>query len=270
MTSKRSLDLVVGLMVAIPAAVLVGVLALASAACFRAQPLFLQERVGRDGRPLRFPKIRTLPLTTPVYADKYALRAMPTRRFGRVLRKSHLDELPQLALVLLGRMSLVGPRPEMPNLTAQCDPAFVALRTKVPPGCTGLWQIGAGANRLIREGAAYDAFYIRHQSVRLDIWILWRTALQIARLAGPVQLHQVPPWTLGHGVDIGPAVPAGLPHASSPERVGGADGRRRRWAVTVRTPPLRVLRSLTSTLPGPIERYWATPDEPNLPSRTAH
>lgn len=216
MTSKRLLDLVVGVLVAVPAAVLIGVLALFSALCFRAHPLFFQERVGRFGRPLLFPKIRTLPRTTPAYADKYALRSMPTRRFGRVLRKSHLDELPQLALVLLGRMSLVGPRPEMPNLTAQCDPDFVALRTKVPPGCTGLWQIGAGATRLIREGADYDAFYIRHHSLRLDVWILVRTALQIARLAGPVHLHQVPRWTLGHGLDVGPTAPAGLSHASVP------------------------------------------------------
>ncbi len=83
-------------------------LAAASAVVFRARPVFWQTRIGYRGRPIRVPKIRSLPVDTPPAVDKYRLRDVRVPAFGRVIRRTHLDELPQLLLVPFGRLSLVG------------------------------------------------------------------------------------------------------------------------------------------------------------------
>ena len=173
-----------------------GVLALGSWLSLRSWPIFTQERLGRAGRPFLFAKIRSLPASAPKYADKYAIRDVPRTRFGRFLRSSHLDELPQLALVVAGRMSLVGPRPEMATVAATFDPAFMRARSRVRPGCTGLWQISVAADKLIGEAPEYDLFYVAHSCIRLDLWILWRTALQLLPGVAGVRLDQVPRWAV--------------------------------------------------------------------------
>jgi lipopolysaccharide/colanic/teichoic acid biosynthesis glycosyltransferase len=172
----------------IPLALLLGLLtlplvlslALVSALSFRAWPFFCQDRVGRDGKSFRFVKIRSLAKDVPADADKYTIERLPNTRFGSFIRRTHVDELPQLWLVVVGRMSLVGPRPEMPVLASTFDPAFVAVRTTVRPGCTGFWQVSAGAGQLIGEAPEYDLFYISHGSLRFDLWILWRTLWTMA------------------------------------------------------------------------------------------
>lgn len=172
------------------------VLLVGSALAFRASPIFVQQRVGQHGRPFRFLKVRSLPPTTPVDADKYEIAGIENGRFGRFLRSSHLDELPQLLHVISGEMSLVGPRPEMVGLAATLfSPAFQEARTRVPPGCTGLWQISVDAGRLIAEVPEYDLAYVRSATVRLDLWVLWRTFLQLLTPAAPVTLDDIPAWT---------------------------------------------------------------------------
>jgi lipopolysaccharide/colanic/teichoic acid biosynthesis glycosyltransferase len=92
-------------------------------------------------------------------------------------------------------MSLVGPRPEMPWLLARFDPGFVSARSVARPGCTGLWQIGADAGRLIGEAPEYDLYYLRHMSARLDLWVICQSVRVI--LGGPpVSYADVPPWAL--------------------------------------------------------------------------
>ncbi len=172
------------------------VLLAGSALSFRAWPIFTQVRVGWHGRPFCFAKIRSLPTSTPVYADKYAIAKIENAPFGKFLRSSHLDELPQLLLVITGKMSLVGPRPEMEELaTTLFTPAFQEERTRVRPGCTGIWQISVDAGRLIAEVPEYDLAYVRSASLRLDLWVLWRTLLQLLTLAEPVTLDDIPWWT---------------------------------------------------------------------------
>jgi lipopolysaccharide/colanic/teichoic acid biosynthesis glycosyltransferase len=167
-----------------------------SALSFRAWPIFTQERVGQHGRPFRFVKVRSLPPTTQVDADKYAIAAIEQAPFGKYLRSSHVDELPQLLLVITGKMSLVGPRPEMERLaTTLFTPAFQEERTRVLPGCTGLWQISVDAGRLIAEVPEYDLAYVRSATLRLDLWVLWRTFLQLLTPAAPVTLDDIPWWT---------------------------------------------------------------------------
>lgn len=108
--------------------------------------------------------------------DKYSLRNVRIPAFGRVLRRTHLDELPQLLLVPFGLMSLVESRPEMPEVAARYPAEFVAERTSVRPGCTCLWQLSDSADGLIYEAPEYDRAYLRHSGPLLDTWILYRTA----------------------------------------------------------------------------------------------
>lgn len=189
---KRAFDFVAGLSFSILTLLLVVVLALGSAVAFRAWPFFTQMRLGRNGRHFRFVKLRTLPTNTPSDASKYELADFESK-FGHFLRNTHLDELPQFWLLVTGRMSLVGPRPEMPTLAATFDPAFVAERMEVRPGITGTWQVSPAAVGLIGEAPEYDRFYIEHACPRLDAWISVRTLAQIVGYP-PLSIEQFRSW----------------------------------------------------------------------------
>ena len=192
---KRGVDVVAGTLLAVAAIPVIAVAAAATAVVLRTWPFFVQHRIGHHGRHFRFIKIRTLPRTAPRYADKYALQRVKTPKFSQFLRRTKIDELPQLFLVPVGRMSLVGPRPEMPTLHQRLDPHFAASRTSVRPGCTGIWQISDRADVLIGESPEYDEFYIRNACLRLDLWLLGRT---VRRFVGGrrVNLGAVPQWAL--------------------------------------------------------------------------
>lgn len=193
--AKRVVDVVVAstlLLAVLP--VIVG-LALVSAASLRAWPFFVQDRIGRDGRTFRFVKVRTLPACTAAYADKYALAEVRVPTTTRLMRALHLDELPQLALVVAGTMSLVGPRPEMPGLHDALPGHAARTRTLVRPGVTGLWQVGVHCDGLIGESPEYDACYVRHRSLRFDLWILAQTVRKVLRGGrGHVRLDALPAW----------------------------------------------------------------------------
>lgn len=190
---KRLVDLVAGTVLGILAVPVLAVLVPAVMVSLRTwRPLFVQDRVGRGGRLFKIVKLRTLPASVAADADKYSLTALRLTGLGRFLRATHLDELPQLFLVLLGRMSLVGPRPEMPRLAAGFDPSFAAERSRVRPGCTGLWQVSEDAGKLIAEVPQYDRFYLRYRSARLDAWILLRTVLVVVSGARRARLADVP------------------------------------------------------------------------------
>jgi len=97
-------------------------------------------------------------------------------RIGRWLRRSSLDELPQLINVLKGEMSLVGPRPEMPFIVERYNDLH-RQRLQVIPGLTGLWQLSADRSFQIHENIQYDLYYIRHRSFFMDLAILLHTAV---------------------------------------------------------------------------------------------
>lgn len=195
---RRALDVLVSAALGLIVLPLIVLAALGSALALRAWPFFVQDRVGRDGTLFRFVKVRTLPTDVPRYADKYQLANHDIPAFCRFLRTFHLDELPQVFLVLTGRMSLVGPRPEMAELHVQMPPAFATQRTAVRPGCTGLWQISHACTDLIGAAPEFDRFYLAHRNVRLDVWVLARTVLQMTGLGGLVSLDDVPRWALPH------------------------------------------------------------------------
>lgn len=206
--ASRALDLAVSSVLIVLTLPLLLFALLGSSLSLRAWPLFTQERVGRDGSLFRFVKVRTLPPDTPRYTDKHRLKGTEIPAFCAVLRRLHLDELPQLFLVLRGHMTLVGPRPEMAWLHEQMPPAFARARTAVRPGATGLWQVSEAAAGLIHEAPHYDLYYLAHRSPRLDLWVLLRTARKMLGLGGQVSLAAMPRWVTESGTGELRSLPA--------------------------------------------------------------
>ena len=150
----------------------------------RGPVFFRHARVGRHARHFDMWKFRTMQAD----ADRY--QRSPTSdgdprltRIGRILRRTSVDELPQLINVLRGDMSLVGPRPEMPFIAAKHS-ALERSRARVKPGMTGLWQISPARAFPIHENIEYDLFYVDHQSLFLDFAILLRTLTAVVRGVG--------------------------------------------------------------------------------------
>jgi lipopolysaccharide/colanic/teichoic acid biosynthesis glycosyltransferase len=148
--------------------------------------LFRQIRVGRHRKPFRICKFRTMrPTSEAELADLLILNeAEPplfkvaddrrVTRVGRLLRRSSLDELPQLWNVLLGHMSLVGPRPPLPR-EVLADAVHQDLRLALRPGMTGLWQVTGRSTIPYSQMVQLDLHYVQRWSLRLDAWILVRT-----------------------------------------------------------------------------------------------
>jgi lipopolysaccharide/colanic/teichoic acid biosynthesis glycosyltransferase len=104
-------------------------------------------------------------------------------RLGYFLRRSSIDELPQLWIVLRGEMSLVGPRPALPREVAMYDDR-TRLRLKVRPGITGLWQISGRSDTDYSQRVALDTYYVLNWSPWLDIWIVVRTVWKVLSMRG--------------------------------------------------------------------------------------
>ena len=139
--------------------------------------LFRQERIGINGRRFRMFKFRTMYREAPAYA--YSPQAAHDPRvtpIGRFLRRTSLDELPQLLNVLEGSMSLVGPRPEMPFIVEGYGDVH-RQRLQVKPGITGLWQLSGDRAYQIHENIDYDLYYIRNRNLFMDFAILLHTTI---------------------------------------------------------------------------------------------
>lgn len=184
--AKRVLDLVLSsamLAVTWPIMVLIG---LAVKLSSPGPALYVARRVGENGKLFDMYKFRTMvveaegrqTLATAVDEDGrtvFKLRNDPrVTRFGRFLRRTSLDELPQLINVFRGEMSLVGPRPEQPFITQTYD-HWQWQRLSVPPGVTGLWQISGRSDLPMHLNTQYDIFYVRNYSTLLDLKILLKT-----------------------------------------------------------------------------------------------
>ena len=137
--------------------------------------IFRQTRVGLHGRPFTILKLRTMRVDSPRY-DLHPEEADDGRitPVGRWLRRTSIDELPQLVNVLQGEMSLVGPRPEMPFVVDRYND-IQRLRLTVKPGVTGLWQISADRAFRIHDNLQYDLYYVDHRSALLDMAIVCAT-----------------------------------------------------------------------------------------------
>ena len=148
--------------------------------------LFSQERVGQGGRTFRIYKFRSMSKDAPQRLAElqdlnegngllFKLKDDPrVTRLGRVLRKYSLDELPQIWNVLVGEMSLVGPRPPLPNEVEEYE-EHVRRRLYIKPGLTGMWQIGGRSALSWEDSVALDLYYVENWSVVGDLMIIWRT-----------------------------------------------------------------------------------------------
>jgi exopolysaccharide biosynthesis polyprenyl glycosylphosphotransferase len=139
------------------------------------RPFIAQERIGHRGRRFRMYKFRTMWNDVALYAPAPIGDCDPrVTAYGRWLRGTSIDELPQFINVLKGEMSLVGPRPEMPFIAETYDD-WQRRRLSVKPGITGLWQILGRKDLPMHENLQYDFYYIRNRSLSLDASILLRT-----------------------------------------------------------------------------------------------
>jgi lipopolysaccharide/colanic/teichoic acid biosynthesis glycosyltransferase len=193
---KRAIDIVGALiLLLILAPVLLAVALVVKLHSPRLPVLFRQVRIGQNDRPFVMLKFRTM-LPDRRVASRTLPAGMVDRRrthksrtnpritrVGRVLRRTCIDELPQLWNVLRGEMSLVGPRPELPEIVERYAP-WQRSRHSVVPGITGWWQINRNDGRLMHDAIDMDLYYIEHWSLRLDFIILFRTIQVVLRGVG--------------------------------------------------------------------------------------
>ena len=184
---KRGLDIVAASAGLVFMAPFLAILVLLIRATSRGPAIFTQERVGKNGLIFRMYKLRTMYLdaekgTGPVWAREDDPRVTP---MGRLLRLTHLDEVPQLVNVLKGEMNLIGPRPERPELVARLSRQIpdYTKRLAVAPGITGLAQVWSKYDETIedvRRKVKYDLLYIRQMCLTADLAILMRTVFVVA------------------------------------------------------------------------------------------
>jgi lipopolysaccharide/colanic/teichoic acid biosynthesis glycosyltransferase len=187
--AKRAFDIVfaaIGSLIALPFIALAALLL-----AFSGTPFIFNERVGKGGKPFAMVKLRTM-----LYNDKGdpALRAgNRVTRLGSFLRRSRIDELPQLWNVLLGDVSFIGPRPELPAIAAvyEKEIPFYQIRHLIPPGLSGWAQIrdydapkGGPDVERTRTKLSYDLYYLKHRSFGLDLSIAVKTLRALASFSG--------------------------------------------------------------------------------------
>ncbi len=181
--AKRVFDLFMSALLLVCAGPLLAVLAVLIKLDSEGPVFYVQERTGRGGKPYRVYKLRTMheeaeKLSGPVWASQ---RDPRVTRMGAFLRKTRLDEIPQVFAVFRGDMSFVGPRPERPFFVEQLKQQipFFGLREAVKPGITGWAQIRYPYGSSIEDAKnklEYDLYYVEHRSLFLDLAICFHTA----------------------------------------------------------------------------------------------
>lgn len=182
---KRLLDLFLALCATLVLIIPITLVAIAVRLTSQGPAIYWSDRVGKHNRIFKMPKFRSMRIDTPAVATH--LLGNPDQfltPIGSFLRKSSLDELPQLWSILVGDMSFVGPRPALYN---QDD--LIALRTEknvhtIVPGLTGWAQINGRDELPIPQKVELDAYYLTHQSLVLDIKILFMTFFKVLRRDG--------------------------------------------------------------------------------------
>jgi O-antigen biosynthesis protein WbqP len=182
---KRGFDICLGCLAALVLFVPVLLVAMAVRLTSKGPALYWSDRVGRNNVTFKMPKFRSMQVGTPAVATHLLADARShLTPIGSFLRKSSLDELPQLWSILAGDMSFVGPRPALFN---QQD--LIALRTKqgvhtLVPGLTGWAQVNGRDELPIPEKVILDVAYMQRQSLWFDIRILWLTFVKVLRRDG--------------------------------------------------------------------------------------
>jgi lipopolysaccharide/colanic/teichoic acid biosynthesis glycosyltransferase len=195
LAAKRSIDVVVAGSALVVLAPVIGLAALGIACVSPGSPFFAQERVGAGGRRFKLFKLRTMVDGAHLYHDEmHALNEVDgpvlkirndprLHRLGKLLRRTSIDELPNLINVLRGEMSIVGPRPPLPREVASYDD-FARRRLTVKPGITCLWQISGRSNLSFDEWMRLDNHYIDTWSPLKDLAIVAKTIPAVLRGEG--------------------------------------------------------------------------------------
>jgi len=190
---KRAVDVAAAAAGLVLIAPLVFIAALWIKAASRGPAFFVQEREGENGKPIRILKLRTMYVNAEGMLERHLAANAEDRSewdqfcklkndprvlpgVGKLLRRTSLDEIPQLWNILKGEMSLVGPRPFPVYHNSRFDPEFRSLRTQVRPGLTGMWQVNARSDGDLDVQESLDSYYIRNWSLWLDLYLLIRTA----------------------------------------------------------------------------------------------
>ncbi len=161
------------------------VLALAIRAESPGSPLFFQQRVGQGGRLFRIVKFRSMVKDAPRLGGWSTEDNDPRiTRLGRFIRKTSLDEIPQLWNVLTGDMSLIGPRPNTPQQESQYSPGQWVQRHVIRPGITGLAQVSGRSTLTTEQQIGYDIEYTKNMSLALDFRILAKTVSMVLTRTG--------------------------------------------------------------------------------------
>jgi exopolysaccharide biosynthesis polyprenyl glycosylphosphotransferase len=193
---KRAFDIAVSIILLLVLSPLLGIVSLLIALGSPGPVLYRSRRIGEGGRPFAMLKFRTM-YRDADRREAELIRETPDGKVifdkreddpritpvGRFLRRYSLDELPQLWNVLVGEMSLVGPRPELPALVEHYEP-WHRKRFGVPQGMTGWWQISGRGNKPKYLHAEDDLYYIKNYSLLLDFYIIWRTLGAVIRGEG--------------------------------------------------------------------------------------
>jgi lipopolysaccharide/colanic/teichoic acid biosynthesis glycosyltransferase len=182
---RRSVDVAVSLAALVLSAPAFAVAMLAIRLETPGPVIYRQRRAGRDGRPFDVFKLRTMVDGAEHIGAGLAIDANDSRitRVGALLRRTSLDELPNLLNVLRGEMSLIGPRPTLPAQVEQYTERQRG-RLRIKPGITGWAQVNGRASLPWSERIELDLYYIEHRSLALDMKILWRTPALVLGGAG--------------------------------------------------------------------------------------
>lgn len=182
---KFFFDLVLALLAASLLLPLIALIAVLIPLTSAGPALYWSDRVGRNNRPFKMPKFRTMSVKAPSVATHLLLNADQwLTPIGSFLRKSSLDELPQLWSILKGDMSFVGPRPALFN-----QDELIALRTRagvheLVPGLTGWAQVNGRDELTVPDKVKFDIEYLQRRSMAFDLWILWLTLVRVLRRDG--------------------------------------------------------------------------------------